>query len=87
MLDEDEVDRENTEERIRLYGKGVELLRRAEVAQLKGYMKAFYSHGSLPDIVALRKAFEMREQAEESNGRASLVDALLMLLDVKPCVS
>ena len=81
--------RENAEERVRLGGPGLELLRRVHIERLRGHMEAFYEHGTVADVLAFCAAFDLRErgwreQAGCKCSQASLLEALLAVLGLPP---
>jgi hypothetical protein len=81
MLNDIETDYENAQRRVSEAGPGAELVRRLVLERLDNRLKAFRAHGVLADLVALEAAMALQEDAEGSGGRATLVEAFLMLLD------
>lgn len=83
------TERENAEERIRVFGPGLELLRRCCVEQLQAHMDAFYEHGSAADLFALCLAFDRLERTSEqgsagTQNEASLIESILLTLAISP---
>jgi hypothetical protein len=64
VSDDEEIEPENSEERIDVSGVGAELVRKMALERLQPRLKAFCVHGSLADIVALDAALELAESAE-----------------------
>ncbi len=79
---QDEVDRENARWRIARNGSGAELVRRTELKRLKEDMEVFYSHVSLADLVGLRRALRLREQDPNCAEKASLIEAILRMVEM-----
>jgi hypothetical protein len=82
MCDDEEVERENAEWRIREGGLGAELVRKMALARLQQRWEAFCAHGSVADLVALEFALELAENAEWSFHRAVVIESLLKVLRV-----
>jgi hypothetical protein len=87
VSDDEEIERENSEERIDQSGVGAELVRKMALERLQPRLDAFCAHGSLADIIALDAALELAENAEWSFHRAVVIESLLMMLRVEPIVN
>ncbi len=84
MGDDEEIDRENFEDRGSKNGVGAELVRTMALERLYPRLNAFCANGSLADIVALNAALELTETAEWSFHRAVVIEALLRVLRAGP---
>jgi hypothetical protein len=70
VSDDEEIERENSEERIDESGFGAELVRKMALKRLQPRLNAFCAHGSLADIIALDTALNWpRAQNGPSTGR------------------
>ena len=83
MIGEAELDRQNANGRIQEEGLGAELIRQAELSELKEAMEVFYVHAVMVDIVALRTALRLREHGPQYGGTATLVDAFLKMFQAQ----
>lgn len=84
LLDvDDQVERENAAERLKEFGVGAELVRRAELERFDLFVNAFRVHASLADLVVLNRAFARREQSGTANRGATLVEAMLAVLGIE----
>jgi hypothetical protein len=86
MSEDEEIERENSEERIDESGVGAELVRKMALERLQPRLKAFCAHGSLADIIALDAALDLAESAEWSFHRAVVIESLLTVLRVEPII-
>ena len=84
MCDDEEIRRENAEQRIGESGLGAELVRTMAIERLQPRLAAFCAHGSLADIVALDAALQMADESDWSFHRAVVIESLLKLLRVEP---
>jgi hypothetical protein len=85
-----ETRRQNKEHRITRDGLLAERLRQRSVKRLQAHLAAFYEHGSSLDINLLTEAFDRMEHeaiANRGNGRISLVEALLKVIEGQPSIS
>ena len=84
LLDvDDQLERENAAERLKEFGGGAELVRRAELEQFDLFVNAFRVHASLADLVVLNRAFAYRERIHERSGCATLLEAILAVLGIE----
>jgi len=84
MIYDSETDRENAIWRISQNGPGAEFVRRCQLKMLKEDLDAFFSHITTEDIIGLRTALKLREQADGPIRRATLLEAFAKMLKEEP---
>jgi hypothetical protein len=83
VVDDIETEQDNARWRISESGPGAECVRHWILAKLEPRMKAFCAHASVADLIALVEALELREEVDQGNGRATLVEAFLKVLGIE----
>ncbi|HMF75628.1 MAG TPA: hypothetical protein VK604_08205 [Bryobacteraceae bacterium] len=84
MGDDEWIEQENTKWRIRESGIGAELIRKSELDRLRPHITAFFAHGKIADVVALRAAFELADTATFTVRSAPVIESILQITGTAP---